>query len=311
MSQRLPKVAQICGVPGWGLRRIKHTVPCRILVTVSLRIWTSTRSGLLFSFKIRTTRCWNPIHCDACSVAELSMFCFWLDLFRPKQKQSHGLTSWRTCLIHVVADLFGIQFLCCDHTCSWRPQGSTWRTTSYQRCVAAIRFTKSIPVGSMGFTFRRLDKSTWFKSHNMHSQARFLSHMSARLREDWRQKKHCLRLNLQLSASLHCRGGWSRVGWRRCSWAALNYNLILIAMQSGPLYNRQISVLSEGQSNPPKFLFTWLCSTRRILPDSAKIPACVACIGYFFLEFCCNQFAQTLWLYVLVFTDIHVIDSID
>lgn len=26
--------------------------------------------------------------------------------------------------------------------------------------------------------------------------------MSARLREDWRQKKHCLRLNLQLSA--HC-----------------------------------------------------------------------------------------------------------
>lgn len=54
----------------------------------------------------------------------------------------------------------------------------------------------------MGFTFRRLDKSTWFKSHNVHSQARFLSHMSARLREDWRQKKHCLRLNLQLSA--HC-----------------------------------------------------------------------------------------------------------
>ena len=114
-----------------------------------------------------------------------------------------------------------------------------------------------------------------------------------------------------VKCSLHCRGGWSRVGWRRCSWAALNYNLILIAMQSGPLYNRQISVLSEGQSNPPKFLFTWLCSTRRILPDSAKIPACVACIGYFFLEFCCNQFTQTLWLYVLIFADIHVIDSID
>lgn len=143
MSKRFPKVAQICGVPGWGLRRLDQTHCSLQDLGDSVLEDLDIHQVCPLFFEISTTRCWNPIHCDARCCRALYVLLLTWPFFRPKQKQSHGLTSSRTCLIHVVADWFGIQFLCCDHACSWRPQGSTWRTTSYQRCAAAIRFTKS------------------------------------------------------------------------------------------------------------------------------------------------------------------------